>query len=40
MKMFLAFKPFGHSHMAFEEGGKLVKLQGAELLIIDVLEVR
>ena len=40
MRIFLTFNPFSHSRMGYEEGIKLVKLQGGELLIIDVLAVR
>lgn len=39
MKILLALDPFGHSRKAFEEAIKLVKLQGAELLIMAVAEI-
>lgn len=38
MKILVAIDPFGHSHKAFEEAIKLVKLQEAELLIMAVAE--
>jgi len=36
MKILLALDPFGHSRKALEAGGKLLKLQGVKLLIIEV----